>query len=114
MPFSLAKIKEKSLPASVKFAGEKLEFEFKPGKLDQSWYDKQSKAMEDEDMKQLVECVTDVLVSWNVTDENDEMIPLEAQTILDQDFPLPLFGLINQKIQQVAGDGGESVKKARS
>lgn len=113
MPFNLSSIKKKAVETKVKFAGETLKFEFVPGKLDEKWYEKQSKAMEDEDMAGLVACVTDVLIDWDVVDENEDKVPLDADEILKQDFPLPLFGMINQKIQQVASDGGESVKKAR-
>lgn len=113
LPFNLSSIKLKAVDAKVKFAGETLKFAFIPGKLDEKWYEKQSKAMEEEDMPALVACVTDVLTSWDVVDENEDVVPLDAEEILKQDFPLPLFGMINQKIQQVASDGGESTKKAR-
>lgn len=111
--FDLSKIKEKSLRADVRFAGEKLEFEFVPGKLNEEWYRKQEKAGDDEDLRGLVECVTDVMTSWNVMNGDGKAVPIDPEKIMALDLPLPLFGMLNTEIQRVAQDGGESTKKAR-
>lgn len=127
------KMRNKVMPAQVKFANETVRFEYRPGRINGEYNEEINVAQRSNDWHGIYGCMCKVLTDWNLEaeyvrdgensglrlategDPQDSIevrkIPLEADAIIEADIPSPLMIMIEQKYQEEAANGGLQGKR---
>lgn len=139
MGFNLDKAREKVLTGEVRYAGEPIKIQFKPGKLGKEWQQKfdEAQASSDSDggIRGMIESMLEVLTDWDIETDLDALyaeaypdesernqhtggrelgrgpVPLEMDLILAADLPIPLYGMITNQMLEDASDQSKKAKK---
>ena len=107
----LSTLKEKSMPGSVKWMGQKITYEYYPARIDGKHDDLVNEGMTANDREKIYEGMCLALKSWNVSVDGEKEVELTPEAMTKADLPTALVVAVLNQYQDDARSGSLQAAK---